>query len=364
MAFEEADIVKDALAQGYYEQYEKKIYDQKQLIFISKALNSNLDLSSLIESILNISLAQSQTFQVGVYLKPDVERHEFVLNENSIGFDVEEHLHYILGEKSAFIQGINSSSRGTFTFAELEEINNANGNSSDEEMDQLRTLSDNLLVIPLRARGKVNGIIILGPKTSGEPYLSSELDFLADLASIAAIAVENARLYELATTDMMTRLKIHHFFQTRLREEMEECRENGIPVSLLMTDIDHFKKFNDTYGHQQGDVVLKEVAGVLINLARSLDLPARYGGEEFAMILPKTRLEEAGRIAEKIRSAVEKLRVKNHTDTGEKTLNVTTSVGVAECNPETDLDNKSLIQRCDDALYEAKHNGRNRVEIG
>ena len=198
-----------------------------------------------------------------------------------------------------------------------------------EAVVQLSRLSDRLLLIPLKAKGRINGILIMGPKSDGEEYLAEEKAFLSDLASLAAIAVENARLYELATVDMMTKLKIHHFFQTRLREEMELARETGQPLSLLLTDIDHFKKFNDTYGHQIGDLVLKEVAKVLITAAKGKDLAARYGGEEFSLIAPGRDLETALAIAEKYRERIEKLNVKNPTDKGDKILKVTVSVGVA-----------------------------------
>ncbi len=359
---DEMQIVQDALQQGYYEQYEKKIYDQKQLIFISKALNSNLDLGSLIDSILNISLAQSQTFQVGIYLQPEIDRHEFFLKDNYIGFDLNPNIAYELDDKTTFINALNTSSWGTFTMEDLREIDENSRGAITDEIRQFESLSPRLLLIPLRARGRVNGVIVLGPKTTGEPYLSSEKEFLSDLASIAAIAVENARLYELATTDMMTRLKIHHFFQTRLREEMEECQVSGSPVSLLLTDIDHFKKFNDTFGHQIGDLVLIEVAKTLIRIGRALDVPSRYGGEEFALILPKTRLDDAVRIAEKVRESVEKTEVV-HPTSGE-ILRVTISVGVAECDAARDKTNADIIKRCDDALYAAKRNGRNRVELG
>lgn len=162
-----------------------------------------------------------------------------------------------------------------------------------DAIKQLSKLNEGLLLVPLKAKGRINGILVMGPKSDGEAYLAEEKAFLSDLASLAAIAVENARLYELATVDMMTKLKIHHFFQTRLREEMELARETGQPLALLLTDIDHFKKFNDTYGHQIGDLVLKEVAKVLINIARGKDLAARYGGKSFLSIAPGRDLDTA-----------------------------------------------------------------------
>lgn len=349
-----------------FHQYEKKIYDQDQLLNISKALNSDLNIDSLIGTILDNCLAQAQTAMAGIFLQPGVEHSDFILQSNAIGFDVPEGSELRINSKHPVIDYLARNPRNyrprTAEISELFE--EMSGDETDIEfLNRLNEMSRNMLLIPMYAKGKVNGIIILGGKNGGEGYEASEKDFLLNLASIAAIAVENAKLYELATVDMMTRLKIHHFFQTRLREEIETAREEDRPLSLLLTDIDHFKKFNDTYGHQLGDLVLIAVAGVLIKKASPRDVPSRYGGEEFALILPGTDLNRAENIAEDIRRAVEKLEVDNPTDAGDKKLKVTISIGVAQFNKEIDSENKDLIGRCDKALYAAKHAGRNRVEL-
>ncbi len=351
----------------FIEHYERKIHSQKQLIELSKALNSNLELRSLIDAILNVSIAQSRCLQAGIFLVPEIDHHSFVLDENVVGFEVDNPSAFVIPYKSDLVKLLTEYPT-LLTLSEVRNIAAATDHSSlaqvsfRDAVNQLSKLNTELLLVPLKAKGRTNGILVMGPKSDGEPYLAEEKAFLSDLASLAAIAVENARLYELATVDMMTKLKIHHFFQTRLREELELARENNRPVSLLLTDIDHFKKFNDTYGHQVGDIVLKEVARVLISLARGNEVPARYGGEEFALIVPGKDIDSAKGIAEKYRERIEKLAVKNPTDKGEKLLRVTVSVGVATFNPETDHDNKHLIERADQALYAAKHAGRNRVE--
>lgn len=344
------------------EQYEKKIYDQKQLINISKALNSNLDIKSLMGSILDISLTQSQAIQVGVYLNPAADRNDFVLLEDSIGFDIKELENYTISEKSPFLKFITERrSKGTITINELLDVE-AQGVDLGGIPSQLKALNDNLLLVPMRAKGKLSGIVVLGPKITGDSYTSTEKAFLGDLASIAAIAVENARLYERATVDMMTKLKNKHFFQTVLHEEIDALKESGKPVTLMLTDIDKFKPFNDTYGHQLGDLVLIEVAKALIKQGRTNDVPCRYGGEEFAMIFPDTTLDTAYEIAEQTRIAVMDLAVPNPTDIGEKVLKVTISIGVAQFDLEKDSLNKDIIERADKALYKAKHGGRNQVQ--
>lgn len=352
----------------FIEHYERKIHSQKQLIELSKALNSNLELRSLIDAILNVSIAQSRCLQAGIFLVPEIDHHALVLAENAVGFEVENPSDFVIPYKSDLVKLL-SEYPTLLTLGEIRNIAAATEQSSlaqvsfRDAVKQLSRLNDELLLVPLKAKGRINGILVMGPKSDGESYLAEEKAFLSDLASLAAIAVENARLYELATVDMMTKLKIHHFFQTRLREELEQARENKTPVSLLLTDIDHFKKFNDTYGHQVGDIVLKEVARILIGMAKGSDVAARYGGEEFALILPGKDTEAARAVAEKYREKIEKMTVKNPTDKGDRLLRVTVSVGVASFDAARDLENKHLIERADQALYAAKHAGRNRVEV-
>jgi diguanylate cyclase (GGDEF)-like protein len=157
-------------------------------------------------------------------------------------------------------------------------------------------------------------------------------------------------------TDELTGLANHGRFQELLGNETEQVRRYHYPVGLIMLDIDDFKSINDTYGHQQGDVVLKRVARVVADSSREVDYPARYGGEEMALILPHTDLEGSYAIAERIRTSVEALRVPKKDDRG--TLRITASVGVA-ASAEGHKD--ALIADADAALYEAKRLGKNRT---
>ena len=163
----------------------------------------------------------------------------------------------------------------------------------------------------------------------------------------------------MATLDRMTRLYIHHYFQERLLEEIRRCSRKKSPLSLIMCDIDHFKKFNDDYGHQQGDRVLKEVAKIFKSSLRSVDIPARYGGEEFAVILPETELKAASVIAERLRSKVEEYEFPGQ----DKPLHVTVSLGVAQYNEKIDKTREDFIKRTDIALYKAKNDGRNLIIV-
>ena len=174
------------------------------------------------------------------------------------------------------------------------------------------------------------------------------------------MALENVELHaevsRQAVTDELTGLANHRRFQELLEVEMEQVRRYGQTVGLIMLDIDDFKSVNDTYGHQQGDLVLRRVARALADISREADLPARYGGEELALILPHTDLEGSYAIAERIRGAVESLRIPRSD--GQAPLRVTASLGVAASR---DGRKETLVAEADAALYEAKRQGKNRA---
>jgi diguanylate cyclase (GGDEF)-like protein len=190
------------------------------------------------------------------------------------------------------------------------------------------------------------------------PVTSERIELLRIILSQAAISIENARLFELATTDGMTKLYVHRYFQLLLDQEMHRSRRYKKLFALIMMDIDNFKDFNDTYGHQLGDEVLKSVARAVKNILRANDVTARYGGEEFVVILPETDAPQAMIVAEKIRAKVESLEIVH----GEERLRVTISLGVAAF-PQHAGEKEELIRLADAALYTSKHKGKNRVSL-
>jgi diguanylate cyclase (GGDEF)-like protein/PAS domain S-box-containing protein len=162
------------------------------------------------------------------------------------------------------------------------------------------------------------------------------------------------QLRDLSNTDSLTGLHNRRRMEETLSEEFSRAKRYKLPLSVLMLDVDHFKRFNDQYGHDQGDRVLQSVARVMQNTCRDVDSPCRYGGEEFCLILPSTGLDGAARMAERVRSNVE-----NHRVDG---LQVTISIGVAVF-PTVGQDAESLKKLADEALYHAKRSGRNRYCI-
>ncbi|QJE72007.1 GGDEF domain-containing protein [Aerophototrophica crusticola] len=186
--------------------------------------------------------------------------------------------------------------------------------------------------------------------------LQSELTSSADKIESMRRDLDSVRRE--ALTDGLTGIANRKRFDQTLRDAAVGAMERGQPLVLLMVDIDHFKRFNDTHGHVAGDNVLKLVARTLTEQVKGKDTPCRYGGEEFAIVLPETRLEDALTLAEQIRNAVASRKIVKRT-TGESMGTITLSVGAARYRPGEPL--TKLVQRADAALYAAKTGGRNRV---
>ncbi len=193
------------------------------------------------------------------------------------------------------------------------------------------------------------------------PFTSEDLSRLDSLVPQAAVALENVRIREvmhnLASTDGLTGLWNHRRMHDLLREEMKRSMRYHRALSVLMLDVDSFKTFNDTYGHPQGDQLLRGIADILRSNVRAVDHVGRYGGEEFLAILPETSKDDACRMAERIRTAVEELAF---IVVEGREIRRTVSVGVASY-PEDALSPSDIVQRADDALYRAKRAGKNRV---
>lgn len=188
---------------------------------------------------------------------------------------------------------------------------------------------------------------------------------LSILANFGSVALANTKLVdrmrEQSVRDSLTWLYNHQYFQTHMEDALNSAKREKEPLALIMIDIDYFKHFNDTYGHQAGDFVLKKAAAIFNSELRGSDIIARYGGEEFIVILPRRTIEEAYSIAERIR----KIFAKTRFEFEEKDLKITLSAGVSAFRPSAgeDVSKELLIKYADKALYEAKDKGRNRVII-
>jgi two-component system cell cycle response regulator len=206
--------------------------------------------------------------------------------------------------------------------------------------------------------GSVSGALIAeSPWT--DAFGEHELRLCDAIASQAAAAVENARLYALANVDGLTGLYCRRYFDVRIVEEIERARRFGTSFALIMADLDEFKRLNDTLGHLAGDRALREVAAIAASQLRGVDLAARYGGEELAFLLPRTTLADAHAVAERIREAVNSYLL---IESG-RSWSLSLSCGVAGWSESGVSDPGALVARADAALYRAKAAGKNRVEI-
>ncbi len=332
--------------------YEKKLFDAKQLVEISKSLNSNLDYNNLVQSILYICMGQLKVLKAGLFARKEIDKQHLYLHRSIVGFDIDHSVDYIISEDHILLAYFQENFR-CHTFEELL--------SACPEVKNLGALAilEPYLVVPMRSKSMINGILVLGDPIEGTKITQDERDYVMDITTLAGIAVHNAFLYEVTTTDIMTKLKLRHFFIDVLQDHMVHARQEKYPLSLVMIDIDHFKDLNDTYGHVCGDEVIKQVCSVILGNVRQTDLAARYGGEEFVLLLPDTETNAAFTISERIRATI----ADNDFVYNDQPISLTVSMGVVEYNANIDVNTHTFIDRADSAMYDSKHAGRNKVSI-
>jgi len=217
---------------------------------------------------------------------------------------------------------------------------------------------DEQLYLPLiGSENNVIGLIIID--LNDEKILQDlEMQILLILTTLIAIALEHTRFYKLAMVDGLTGLYVRRQFDAKLLEEIARIKRYGGNLAIFLADIDHFKHFNDTYGHLQGDVVLVELSKILRDsIRKDVDIPCRYGGEELIVIMPNTNLDAAWEVAERFRITCEKFDFSGQTEP----LKVTVSIGVAAIDTNNLLTYEEFIKRADDMLYKAKDSGRNQT---
>jgi len=226
-----------------------------------------------------------------------------------------------------------------------------------------------LAAAPVDILEKTHGVLTVDNIFSGRPVEPEDAALLGLLAVEVGLAVENLLLHKqtqklraLAERDELTGVNNRRNLMALFQRELDRSRRYGSVLSVAMVDIDYFKSFNDTYGHQAGDEVLRTIAQVLVAASREIDIIGRYGGEEFVALLPETNLEQATIYAERLRARVE-LRGHDLRTRFPKTRTLTISGGVTQAVPAAGDDVERIIGRVDEALYEAKEAGRNRIIV-
>jgi Nif-specific regulatory protein len=332
-----------------------------RLLAIGRKINSELDLEKLLELIMDTAIELSGA-QRGFLMLSDTGRLKFEVSRNAEKKTVEKPEDKI--SNSVVKRVMNKGEPVLSTNAQ-----------EDKRLKGARSIVDlklvSILCVPFKVKGKVIGCVYLDNPYEEKVFGEEDTRQLEYLADHAAIAIENARLYREAIVDSLTDMYTHRYFDTRLKEEISRARRYKRKVSMLMIDVDRFKLVNDTYGHEVGSEVLKQLARIIRQNTREMidmmkrlpekgngTLVGRYGGDEFEVLLPETDSRGAQAVALRI---MEKLRESAFADEeGKKRIRVTVSVGIATF-PDDAKDEHSLIMRADEALYNAKRAGRNRV---
>ncbi len=313
---------------------------------VGRRVSMNLDLEALLPVIVSTARASLKCQSCHVYFWNGRDK----TLRNALPPRIREQNHYVPRPGSG-MAGWVLEHRQILTRRDVEADYNLRGLlDEDPEMPDA--------IAPLTVGGELLGLLVLD---GVEDDSSTFVRLLYVLSNMFALGIKNAqwfrRIEEMARRDGLTGLLNHATFQQMLRERMRQALERGDPLAVVISDIDHFKKFNDTWGHQAGDHVLKEVARLWQAVLPDYAVIARYGGEEFICILPGNDLAEALEHAERLRATIESQPL----DFEGRTLKVTASFGVA-CLSEGAPTAKDLVRLADEALYRAKQAGRNRVE--
>ena len=314
----------------------------------SRVLASILDTDSIVSELMNL-LGKLMHFEGYAVIFKDAQNHFYYrarFQNKQSNFQIEP----ILPHASELFEKV-SSQNAPITIKDI---------AKRDDYIPLNSNSHSVMIVPISAHEELKGVVVAEASTIGY-FKDKDLQLLSTIARSAALALENAELHkqteELTVKDALTSTYNYRYFAQKLEEEKRRASRYSLALSLIMIDIDYFKKLNDTHGHESGNRVLEELSEIIKECIRDVDLFARYGGEEFAIILPQTPMKDALVIGERIRE-----RVSQHPFESSKgeILHVTVSVGLTSF-PENGRSQEELVSLADQALYRAKDEGRNLV---
>ncbi len=336
------------------QQLEAHIQDLTDLIGVARTVVSTLELDQVLDTILSNAL-QFMNMPAGMLAVFHESSDQMVL-----------HVHSGLSPEFVRIDRWPAMGRGdTVTREAMADfsIRSCQDNAKTGHPDEVlaREGIKAMVCIPLATQNRPVGVLYLYDKKARQ-LKDRQIDHLAVLASFASMAIDNARLHSrtklMALTDALTGLYNNRYFMQVFPHELVRARRYMKPLSIIMIDVDNFKKLNDTFGHPKGDQVLASLGNVLSGSLRAADFSFRYGGEEFAVILPETRLDGAFMVAENLREKIAKgVTPMMGRNSGHS---VTVSLGVAGY-PSDGTTTEQLLAHADACLYKAKRQGKDRV---
>jgi diguanylate cyclase (GGDEF)-like protein len=343
---------------------EKVLFDYSSLAEVFSAINSTIDLGEVLRLIAKKTATLCGVSRCSIFLLDDMgEKLELTMSQMASGKSNK-------GSSRVFKKMADLEIENVDRISFFKEVIRDRKSSVLVDVGEFGPVFENwvkrfgsksFLALPMISVDKVMGMMILDYLEEDRDFTEDQIRLAATIAGQASPVVENAKLYEqvriLAKTDSLTKLYNNRQFYESLSSELKRSARYGHFLSLIMLDVDHFKKYNDSFGHLQGDVVLKEIARILLDNLRNSDIAARYGGEEMVIILPETFKEKAVGVAQRIRKNIQEY---SFPGSGGEAVRVTVSLGIATYPDDADSV-MELIRESDRALYQAKREGRNRV---
>ena len=330
-------------------EYEKRIYDLEQLLDISRSFCSTLEGTKLLESIVFSCMAQMHVTNAGIFVLDLINSENFTLETKQSVMDPLNTQKYIISSTDPIVSCLTDEKRPVT-------LDYLIATCPETQVGEMLASLQPTLIVPLIQKNHINGILFLGERfsldaESDTAYTDYEKNLIQNIASLASIAINNATMVERSSTDMMTQLKLKYFFFNVLTEKLDAAMAQKQPLSVLMFDIDFFKHFNDTYGHEQGNIALRKCCQLICEVFAHSPV-FRIGGDEFAIVLEK---EDYRNIRSRVAEFDRRIEELSRDRTIRNRDRVSAAIGYALYDPMKDGGVEDVFKRADRAMYNRKH---------